>query len=457
MPSLGSLLEIAKTGLITQQKAMNVTAHNIANASTEGYSRQRVMFNGLPALRMEDGVYGNGVTIDSISAVVDPLLERSHHRELSNASGHGTRADMLRRIEGLLGEPSEFGLSAALDAFYSAWSDLATSPTSSTIRASVRQETVNLAGKFNEIASGLDAFRQEVEGRMTAEVVEINSILEGIADINRQIVTQETGGGSASDLRDARGRLINQLSESIPIETREQPNGSMMIRSSGVGLVDGVYPATVELRQSAGVLSLGTTAGTSLSPTSGALNSLMQVANVDIPGMRQTLDDLAETIVTEVNTSHALGTSPAGTTGVNFFDPAGTTATSMNLSADVLASLDAIAAGTPDGLGAYRGGANDVALTIAGLRDLDIPAFGATIGEYFSRLVFDVGQGVRSSSDAADVHTTLADQANIRRMGLSGVSVDEELVRMIEFQTAYQASARVVSTADEMLQSLLTM
>jgi len=457
MPSLGSILQIAKTGLITQQKAMNVTAHNIANASTDGYSRQRVDFNSHPALRLNDAVYGGGVGIDSVRSVNDPLLERAYHRELSNANGYSTRTDMLSRMEGLLGEPSEFGLGAAMDAFHSAWSELGTSPTSSTVRSAVRQQSANLAAKFRQLASGLDSFRQEVEGRMTTEVVAINSMLEGIANINRQIVTQETGGGAANDLKDSRARLINKLAEAIPIETRAQPNGSIMVRSSGIGLVDGVYAFPIELRESGGVLTVGTTEGANLTPAAGSLNALMQVANSDIPGMRQVLDDLAATIVTEVNASHATGTTPAGTTGIDFFDPTGTTATSINLSSDVLASLDAIAAGTPDGAGGYRGGANDVALDIAGLRDREIPAFGSTMDQHYNSLVFDVGQGVRSSSDAADVHGTLADQANIRRMSLTGVSVDEELVRMIEFQTAYQASARVVSTADEMLQSLLTM
>lgn len=457
MPSLGSILQIAKTGLITHQKAMNVTAHNIANASTDGYSRQRVDFDSRPAVQMNDAVYGGGVAIDGVRSVIDPFLEQSYHRELSNTLGFSTRADMLSRMEGLLGEPSEFGLGAALDGFHSAWSELGTNPTSSTVRSAVRQQSANLTDKFKQLASGLDAFRQEIEGRISTGVVEINSMLEGIADINRQIVTQEAGGGAANDLIDSRARLINKLAEVIPIQTRNQPNGSILVRSSGVGLVDGVYPLEVEVREAGGVITIGTTGGANITPASGSLNALMDVANTDIPGMRQVLDDLAATIVSEVNASHVTGTSPAGTTGVNFFDPTGTTATSINLSADVLASLDAISAGTPDGVGGYRGGANDVALAIAGLRDVEIPAFGATIDEHYNSLVFDVGQGVRSSSDAAAVHGTLADQANIRRMSLSGVSVDEELVKMIEFQTAYQASARVVSTADEMLQSLLTM
>jgi flagellar hook-associated protein 1 FlgK len=178
---------------------------------------------------------------------------------------------------------------------------------------------------------------------------------------------------------------------------------------------------------------------------------------VDLPDVRSRLDELAGALVAEVNALHATGTNPDGDTGVDFFDPAGTTAWTMSLSAEVAASPDAVAAGTADTAGDYRGGANDVALALAGLRDAVLAPLGDTPGGYARDLVSSVGQSVRSALDAVEVQETLADQAEIRRMSFSGVSVDEELVRMIQFQTAYQAAARVVSTADEMLQSLFAM
>ena len=190
--------------------------------------------------------------------------------------------------------------------------------------------------------------------------------------------------------------------------------------------------------------------------TGGAVGGLLTVLNTDHPDAVKRLDDLASAFVTEVNTLHKTGTNPDGNTTVDFFDATGTKASSIALSAAVLASPDAIAAGTPDGSGAYRAGANDVALAIAALRDNDVTSLTMTMGEHYQGLVSDVGSAVRSSSRSAEVSRVLSDQADVRRMGLSGVSVDEELVKIIEFQTAYQASARVLTTANEMLQSLLT-
>jgi flagellar hook-associated protein 1 FlgK len=158
-----------------------------------------------------------------------------------------------------------------------------------------------------------------------------------------------------------------------------------------------------------------------------------------------------------VNALHRTGTNPGGDNGIDFFDPAGLTASSMSLSAQVLADPGAISAGTPGGSGEYRAGANDVALGIAAMRDADSPLLGTSFGDYFRELTSDVGFTVRAAMDRAEVHGTLADQAEARRTGYSGVSTDEELMRLIEFQTAYAAAARVVTTASEMMETLVRM
>lgn len=458
MTSLGSILEIAKSGLIASQQAMNITAHNIANAGTDGYSRQRPLMVGQPAVRLAGGIYGNGVSIQDVQRVADPMLDAALFRQVSNSADHGARADVLRRVESLFGEPSDTGLGASLDAFFSTFSDLASNSTSAPVRTALRQTSNDLADNFQSLAAGLDALRQETEARMQGGIDRVNTLLGDVAHLNQQIVSSEVGGQTAGDLRDERGRRLAELAELVPIHVIERDDGSLGVTSSGVTIVDRVYSATLELRQTAGVWTVAKVGTPAVFPDRGGqIGGLLDFVNNDLPTVRQELDDLAEALVTEVNALHVTGTNPTGATGVFLFDPAGITASNIALSADVTASADAIAAGTPDGGGAYRAGANDVALAIAGLRDVDAPSLGMPMTTHYDSLVLDIGSGVRSSADAAQVHRTLADQAEVRRMSLSGVSVDEELVKMIEFQTAYQASARVISAADEMLQSLLAM
>ncbi len=457
MPSLGSILQIAKTGLSTQQQGMNVVAHNIANASTEGYSRQRAVIAARPGVTGDGGQYGTGSQVTDVAQVRDRLLDGVYYRELSASTERDARADILGRIEGLVAEPGELGIGQAMDAFLSAWSELATNPASATVRSVVRQTAQVMIQRFDELANGLAAIRQEVGVRLDDAAARVTELGRQIAQLNRQIVSVEADGVTAGDLRDQRARTLAEMADLVPVQVVERENGSVGVISSGIAIVDGAYSLEVEIRNVSGTWGLAVVGRAGLFPqVGGRTGGLLQVLNTDLPDIQQRLDDLAESMVTEVNALHRTGMSPDASTGIDFFDPGGVTAGTMALSAEVQASTNAIAAGTPDGSGGYRAGANDVALAIAGLRDVDVAALGMTMGEHYQGLVSDIGQAVRSSADAAEAHRVLAEQADVRRMSLSGVSVDEELVRMIEFQTAYQASARVITAADEMLQALLS-
>ena len=238
MPSLGSILQIAKTGLQAAQQGMNVTAHNLANATTEGYSRQRILMSPLPAIELPEGVYGIGVRIDDVQRIGDQFLDRAFYRELGGASEHNTRAGVLERVEALFGEPSETGLGAAFDALYSAFSDLATNPAAPTVKASVRQAAVLLVQKFQDLAGGLDGLRQEIEGRVQTGLEAVNTLLGDIGRLNAAIVAQESGGATAGDLRDARGRLLTELAQYLPIQVTDRPRGAVGVSAGGIGIVD---------------------------------------------------------------------------------------------------------------------------------------------------------------------------------------------------------------------------
>lgn len=458
MPTIGSTFSIAKSGLQVQQKAMNVTAHNLANASTEGYARQRVVMGAFSPIHTPDGVFGQGVEAESVQRIADPYLEAVYQSELG-ATAHGdARGSILQRVEGVFGEPSETGLEASLDRFFSAFSELVTHPTSPTVRSAARQQALQLTARMNAMSANLSTIREEVGDRLVDSAQRINSLTTAVAELNRRIVATESGGDPASDLRDTRTRHLNQLAELVPLSVTERGNGSVSAAVGGVNIVDGVSTSEVEVRLVGSTLGL-TLVGrpTLFQDTGGSTGGLLEAYNTDLPAMNASLDALAAALVAEVNAAHTTGTNPSGATGVEFFDPASVTASTISVSAAVVADAQAIAAGTADGSGAYRAGATDVAETIASLRDTAVGSLGDTVLGSYRGLVSTVGQAVRSSSETAETHRILADQAMARREALSGVSVDEELVRMIQFQTAYQASARVVTAADEMLQSLLAM
>lgn len=456
MPTLGSILSNATTGLRAQQAALSVVSHNVANATTEGYTRQRAVMSSNPPLRTPDGVFGTGVAVVDVQQVRDALLDASYRTETGDASEHRTRSEMLGRVETILGEPTETGLDATLDAFLSAWSDLASNPTSPSHRIVVRERGRQLAVKLQELAGSVAGIREEVETRLRVGVDRVNALTSTVARLNREIVSVESDGQTAGDLRDSRSRALDELAGLIPVTVVERTDGSVGVASSGINVVDGAYTSALQVASAGGIVGFEIVGRSGLlRETGGSLGGLLEVLNSDLTAVQGSLDDLTEALVAEVNALHMTGTGPDGTTGVAFFDPAGTTAWTISLSAAVEAAPTCIAAGTADALGAYRAGANNVAQAIATLRDDAMAALGVTPGEHIRALVSSVGLAVRSSRDAADVHQTLADQAGLRRESLSGVSVDEELVQLIQYQSAYQASAKVISATDEMIRSLL--
>ncbi len=458
MPSIGSILSVASTALRTQQEAINVTAHNIANAATEGYSKQRPVLSQLPPQRTPTGIFGSGVGVVDVQRIRDVYLDSNYRLETGEYRESEVRSGVLGQLETILSEPGEGGLSTTLDQFFSAWSSLATDPTSASARGAVREQGSLLSGQLRGLAADLDVLRQDTEARLLSSVQKVNDLAGTVARLNREITASEAAGETAGDLRDARDRAIDEMSTLIPIQVTQRENGGVGILTSGVGLVDGAEHGTLEVRLSGGALELGLEGrASSLPDLGGRIGGMIRVLNEDLPAARDSLDDLAEALVTEFNTLHRTGTAPDGSTGVDFFDPAGVTASSISLSAAVEVDAKAIAAGTGGASGEYRAGANDIALTLAGLRDAPNATLGVSFGEHFRELVSDVGFSVRSSLDSVEVHKTLSEQADVRRQSFSGVSTDEELVKLIEFQTAYSAAARVVTVADELLDTLVRM
>jgi flagellar hook-associated protein 1 FlgK len=458
MPSLSSILSIASTALRTQQEAINAVAHNIANASTEGFSRQNPILGAKPGLKTPTGVFGTGVEIVDLQRVRDPYLDSAFRRESGALGENQARAGFLRQVETILSEPSDLGLSSALDEFFSAWSAFASNPTSTTARTAVRAGGQRLTDTMGRTAAGLDILRQETENSLLTDVRRVNELTDQIAQINGRIVAAEVGGNTAGGLRDTRDRAIDELATLLPVQVLSRESGTVGVVTSGISLVDGRHQNLLELRDLGGTYGVGLTGHPGLLPDQGgSIGGALRFLNVDLSGIRAELDDLAEAIVTEVNTIHQTGTNPDGLTGLDFFDPTAITASSFSLSADVLADLNAISAGTGGPVGEYRAGANDVALALASLRDTDSALLGVTYGEHFRQMTSDVGFTVSSALDLVEVHGTLADQAETRRTGYSGVSTDQELMRLIEYQTAYAAAARVVTVASEMMETLVRM
>jgi flagellar hook-associated protein 1 FlgK len=485
MPSIGSILSIARTAISAQQAAIATVSHNIANAETEGYSRQRVELMPGDPVRFTYGSFGSGVQIQSVTRARSELLDANYHREAGASEGTGLRRDILSQIQDIFGEPGTTGLTGALDAFWNSWSDLANNPGNATAQNAVRQYGAQVAQSLNSFDTQLNQIAANTRSQLASSVSQLNALSSQVADLNVRILAAESGGKQAPDLRDARDRLTDQMAKVGGTRAILQNDGTVAVTLGGTTLVDQSVARVLQVNAAVSGTTISLTTNTEpLVQLGGTLEASLTVLNGDIPAVRTRLDTLAKGVVNGVNYLHEEGWTAAGDalgvgnwtpparTGsmVDFFDPAGTSAATIKLSAAVQANAGVIASGTTQN----APGDNSLALALGALRDgVGLSALQTKMGGAFStqvglaagesyddhyrQTVTDLGLQVASAEAEADVHETLASQADARRQSMSGVSTDEELTLLMRFQQAFVAASRLAQVADDMAQAVLDM
>ena len=479
MPS--GIFSIARTALLTHQVSLQTIAQNIANAETPGYSRQETQLVANSPVRFPYGVVGTGVGISAIVRNRNILLDDGYRKSTSSLGNAETRQESLSRLEQVFGEPSDVGMSNALDQFWASWSDLSASPGNDAARAVVQQRGKQVASLFNNYDRQLTDQRSGGLERIATTVGEVNRLAQQVAGLNDRILSTEGGSITANDLRDQRDIALDSLSRLAGTRSIWQNNGSVTVIIGNSTLVDastvrpislGITP-TVPQPALADVdppvsIRLGDSPDM-LWPLGGELDAAIGVVNKQIPLLRSRLDALAAGIATEVNNVHAAGfifsgNSIPGNAAGNFFDAGTPTApvraASLKLDGAVAASLANIAASGD----ANAPTDNKAALALSALRSAEgsvsftdingTTEVGSFLG-FFRNTVTQLGIDVRNAEDDSAVYSALTEQAEQRRQSVSGVNTDEELIKMLKVQQAYGAATKLIKTADEMLQTLL--
>lgn len=469
MSTFGGILSIARSAISAHQTAIQVVSHNVANAETPGYTRQRALLQENWPAHLPQGIMGTGVLVTDVTQIRDTLLDISYRRDSSNASSFGLRRDLLGQVEQIFHEPSENGLSATLDAFWNAWSDLSNAPDNDVARQVVQQRGAQVADALRGHVVRLDQVKSDTIARLDRSVAQLNQFAGQVAELNRQIVSSEASGQTAGDLRDARNRILDSMSKLSSIQVIEQRDGGVAVVVANQTLVDGdnanslTYGGTPPNMQvsfkgsSDGIVGLG-----------GELQAATDLLNQDVVEMRGRLDDLARGVISAVNSIHSQGWSPSEAvtdpppvgwagSGIDFFT--GADAASIALSGDVAGNPRAIAAGS-----VYGGVAdNSIALQLSQLRDTAVAigtppnATTSSLAGHYRDTVTTLAMRTADAASSTAAHETLAAQSEVRRQSVSGVSTDEELVQLMRSQQAYVAATRLISAVDEMAQALLNM
>lgn len=501
-------LETARRGMFTQQGALQTTGHNIANASTPGYTRQRVNFTqtepypgaglNMPQL---PGQVGTGVEAGSVQRVRESFLDVQYRGENNKLGYWEARAESYTKMEEIMNEPSDSGLSQTMDMFWQSLQDLAVNPSNPGARSVVRQRAIAVTETFNYLSSSLNGIRADLKNEISVSEKEINSLSEQINNINKQIAGVEPHGMLPNDLYDERDRLIDQLSSLVNIKVDYTKSGGRpstlaegtvnitLVNDQGGSLgqlvnATGFNKLTVSFNgtdESVQTIQLGsaqiefnqfTSSGKlkALVESYGYENSLGEVTGV-YPDMVGELDNMAYMFAYQFNLQHQAGATPNQINGettdptpdffadtvngaIDLANKKGM-ASRLAISSEIEESLDNIA--TSSSVNPALGDATN----IKALADIINQPFKygndteSNFRNYYEVLVGGLAVDSQEASRLSTNSGSLRQSVDERRLSVSSVSLDEEMTNMIQFQHAYNASARMITLQDELLDKII--
>lgn len=523
-------LETNKRGLFTQQSALYTTGHNISNANTLGYSRQRVNMQataGFPGVGLNTptmpGFLGTGVEAGSIQRIRDSFVDHQFRQESNKLGYWESKSKAISQMEDVLNEPSNYGLQKSLSEFWQSINDLAVNPKNGGARDVVVQRGEAVADSFNYLHSSLTQIQKDIGSEIGIAMEDVNSILDQISKLNGQIAQVEPNGYLPNDLYDTRDNLLDQLSAYFPVKTEKVESGGRALK-----IAEGTLTVTVtfggkEIKvvegsnyaqfrtEGADNKSKTTPSGSpfagfylvdgksaeegvekfvDLSLTEsqikgdpitfvkskdvGKINSLItsfgyEDSNNELKGlypeMIENLNEMARKFAEKFNEIHRSGYElNSGTHGDNFFmgytedrnnpanpyDYSQMTAADIKVNSEIQKKSAKLAASLKPNEEGNGGNAKSLARM-----QFESLIGESTIQSYFQGVIGKLGVEGQNAAKMAFNSGALLGAVEHRRASISSVSLDEEMTNMIQFQQAYNASARMITVIDETLDKII--
>ncbi|EKN64726.1 flagellar hook-associated protein 1 [Neobacillus bataviensis LMG 21833] len=467
-------IEIGKRAIFAQQTALSVTGHNIANANTEGYTRQNAITQAsnplsYPGMNVGNGPlqFGTGVETKEINRIRDSFLDGQFRSQNEQLGYWDVKHDTLSKIEGTLNEPTDNGLQASFDRFWQSWEDVSKEPDSLAARAALLSNANALAGRFNQISNSMDQLSTDLQNQLSTNTQEMNNLTKQVSALNVQIAKITASGQQPNDLLDQRDLLIDKMSKMADITVRPAGNGMVDVLVGQEYLVKGDqnYPISFDATTNQTKLN-----GKNISFTSGEMAGMVESLTKDIPSFMAKINELVTVFSREVNQIHrdpaamnlddiqSLKNDPnAVTDQIPFFVAKGgtgdpTTAGEITINPLILSSLNKIAAARTANV-SDAGNAN--LLNNLKFKNVSFSNQSTTMNNFYRTIVGDVGIKTKEAMQMGNNSDILVQQAESRRQSVSGVSIDEEMTNMVRFQQSYNAASRYISVMDEVLDKLI--
>jgi len=426
------------------------------------------------------GQVGTGVEIEEINRIKDQFVEGQIWEKKQSQNYWQRRYDGIHRVENIFNEPTDDNLSAAFDNFWQSLQDLSNNPEDTAVRATVKERANTLVDAFHSIEEQLTDYKRSLNGDVKTTVDEINSLGTRISDLNEQIAHIKGTGKNPNDLMDSRDKLIEDLNKKVNVRTRQDDRGYINISIGGMSFVSGdnvnklktekVSDAPnediikfAELDRKADIKN-GELAG--LLDLRGVYNSSTGQSEGIIPDYKNKLDDMANTFANKFNDVHQNGFDFNGDSGVEFFlsdtdtngdgtlDGSDITADSLIVNDTIKNNVKKIAAGSEANVG---NGENAVQLAdVIKKEQLNFDDGQANLMDKYESVISSLGVKGQRANQMVSNQDTLVEQLENKRQSISGVSLDEEMANMIKYQQAYSASAKLISNANRMLDSLMS-
>jgi flagellar hook-associated protein 1 FlgK len=452
------------TALHANQRAMEVTANNIANVNTEGYTRQRVNLTeiggpSVPGVHAQARPVGDGVMIDNVQRLRDAFLEsRGRVEHGQQAYLQGTQ-QTLGRIEAAFAEPGENALQAQLGEMWNAFADVANKPDDQAARSALVVRSTVVADTIRNASGQMESVWNTAHEQLNALVTEVNATARTVAELNQAVVSNSNIGQPANDLADKRDLAVMKLVELTGGTVHDRPDGSVDVQVGGSLLVLG--STSRQFQEPTGAHAIGDAKlgsfvevrwadgnNPKVATSAGKLGAALETLNSTLPTYSKRLDDVAKDLADTVNTAHAQGQTDAGVRGGTYFG-----------------------SGSADPVNA-----SNIRMEISDLKDLAMADYGATPGardgtnadrmadlakepdgpdQRYKRMVVDLGVQTQATNRRVEIQNGIVDEVDAQRAGESGVNLDEEMTNLVQFERGYQAAARVITTIDEMLDTLI--
>lgn len=461
---LFQVLNMASRAMDTQQAGIEVTGQNLSNVNNPNYSRQVLNISTSPSVATNIGIEGTGVQATGIQQIVSQVVNTQIQAENSASSYWQTQQQALQSAQADLGQQvtsassnsgdSSQGIASALSNFFNDLQTLSTEPNSLSERQVVLGDAGTLASQFNQVSQQLGSLTSQLNNQLQTDVTSANQLLTNIASLNKQIAAAQINTNSSpNDLLDEREEDIENLANLTNISVTPETNSTVNISIGGVQMVSGDNVTdTMQVYDAGGgqMLVQAATAGTALTLTGGSIAGEIDARDGPVATLSGGLNTLATQIIDAVNAVHKTGYSLTGSTNALFFTGSNASDIAVNqalVNNPALLQASGVAGDTGD---------NTIALQMAQLANqINTGLNNQTFSQAYDGTVATLGQSLSSADSEVGDQQTVQQMLQQQRSSISGVSLVEEMGNLSTYQNAYEASAHLMSTVDQMLQALL--